>query len=397
VRRLLRQRDARILFAGQTLGTFGDRAMLLAMAVWVRVLTGSPAAAGLLIFAIVAPYLLAPLAGMLADRVPRRRLMITTDLAMGSLVLVLLAVRGPAQVWLIYLVAGLYGVAGTLLDSSQSALLTVMVPADLLGDLNGLLQSAQGGLRLVAPAAGVGIYAAWGGGTVAAVDAGTFGISALCLALLQVREPAPPPEDQGWLTEGSAGLRHLFATVELRRIVLAVASAMLVVGFLETLAFVVLQQELHRPPTFLGVLSPAQGAGAVLGGLVAGAVRRRVGDVRLVGLGLGLVAAGVGLMLVPVLTAVVAGSAVGGLGIAWGIVGITTAIQTRTPARLQGRAAAGANALVSLPQTVSIALGAALSTIVPYRVLLLSIVAVCAGGGLFLTMTSEESPGTLET
>jgi hypothetical protein len=55
VRRLLRHRDARLLVAGQTLSVFGDRAMFLALGVWVKELTGSSAAAGLVFFAYTAP------------------------------------------------------------------------------------------------------------------------------------------------------------------------------------------------------------------------------------------------------------------------------------------------------------------------------------------------------
>ena len=55
MRRLLRHRDARLLVVGQTLSVFGDRAMFLALGVWVKELTGSSAAAGLVFFAYAAP------------------------------------------------------------------------------------------------------------------------------------------------------------------------------------------------------------------------------------------------------------------------------------------------------------------------------------------------------
>ena len=73
---LLRHRDARLLLAGQSLSLLGDRAMFLALGVWVKSLTGSSAAAGLVFFAYGLPGLTAPAAGLLVDRVRRRRLMI---------------------------------------------------------------------------------------------------------------------------------------------------------------------------------------------------------------------------------------------------------------------------------------------------------------------------------
>jgi hypothetical protein len=63
------------------------------------------------------------------------------------------------------------------------------------------------------------------------------------------------------------------------------------------------------------------------------------------------------------------GVAVAGFGISWLIVGLMTALQVRTPLRLQGRVASAADVLISTPQTVSIALGAALVAVVDYRLL----------------------------
>jgi MFS family permease len=81
---------------------------------------------------------------------------------------------------------------------------------------------------------------------------------------------------------------------------------------------------------------------------------------------------------------VAVGFAVAGFGIAWLIVGFGTSIQLRTPARLQGRVASAANAMVSTPQTVSIALGAALVTVVDYRALVVVMTVVVSACGVYL-------------
>ena len=79
MRTLLAYRDARLLLAGQTLSAFGDWAMLIVLAVWMKSLTHSNALAGLTFFVFAAGSLLAPLGGLLADRVRRRPLMIVSD------------------------------------------------------------------------------------------------------------------------------------------------------------------------------------------------------------------------------------------------------------------------------------------------------------------------------
>jgi hypothetical protein len=84
------------------------------------------------------------------------------------------------------------------------------------------------------------------------------------------------------------------------------------------------------------------------------------------------------------LPVVLVGIAVAGAGIAWLIVGFATAIQLRSPARLQGRVAGAADTLVSTPQTVSIALGAALVTLLDYRLLVVFSCLVTLGCGAYL-------------
>ena len=64
-------------------------------------------------------------------------------------VVALLAVRDPGDVWIIYLIALLYGVVGTVFYPARSALLRIMLPEDLLAEANGVLSAIREGLRIV--------------------------------------------------------------------------------------------------------------------------------------------------------------------------------------------------------------------------------------------------------
>jgi MFS family permease len=384
VRAIVTHPGVRRLIAGHTLSTLGDRAMFLVFAIWAKSLTGSNAAGGLAFLAIIGPTALSPFVGLLVDRFRRRPLMIATDLILAAAVLLLLLVRAAGDLWLLYVVAVLYGLGSSLFAAAQSAFLTVMLPAEMLGDANAGLQTVGEGVRLFAPLAGAALFAAAGGGSVAALDAATFVVSALCLATLRVHErPAPRPQHD-LRRELIAGMRHVLAPGTLRRVVLTVAGAMLVIGFAETFMFAVIDHGLHRPPSFLGVLSTAQGIGAVVGGLSAGSALRRLGDVRITAVGMVLFALGELALIVPHIGAVLAGLVIAGAGLPWAIVGSVTALQRRTPQALQGRAYAAADALVTTPQTVSIAVGAALSALVDYRLLILATTAVMGACGITL-------------
>jgi hypothetical protein len=96
---------------------------------------------------------------------------------------------------------------------------------------------------------------------------------------------------------------------------------------------------------------------------------RRIGEVRLVGLGLALFAVADLCLIAPSLGVVIAAAPVAGIGVAWAIVGFSTALQTRTPLVIQGRVSAAADLTLSIAQTTSIGTGALLSTFVDYRIL----------------------------
>jgi len=382
--RLLGIRNVRVFVAGWTASVFGDWAMFIVLGVWTKDLTGSNSAAGLVFFALALPSLFSPFAGLVVDRLPRRPLLMWTYAAEAVVVLSLLFVHDRGDVWIIYAVTVFYGAAGTFAASARSALLTVMVPQELLGESNGVLQTLREGLRLIAPLVGALIYASVGGGAVAILDSASFVAVVIALGLIRLEEPRFQREEQHFVTELLAGVRHVFATLPLRQIVLATGVCLLVVGFSETLIFAVLDQGLHQPASFFGVLSSLQGVGAIAGGVTAARVMRRIGDVKLVGLGMGLFAVGELSFVSHSLPLVLAGIACAGAGIAWLIVGYITAIQVRTPLRLQGRVLSASDTLVNTPQTISIALGALLTTLIDYRILVVLMAVVTSMAGAFL-------------
>jgi MFS family permease len=273
---------------------------------------------------------------------------------------------------------------------AQAALLRVMLPQELLADANGALSTMRQGLRLVAPLAGAGLYAAFGGWVVAILDAATFAGSAVLMSRMRVAEERPEPPEHHFLREVTAGIEHIWRTLPLRQMLTGGTVALLVAGFAETLIFSVIQH-LGKPPSFFGVLGTLQGVGSIAGGVTAAAVVRRLGEMRSVGIGLALFGFGDLLLVVPTLPVVMIGFAIAGVGLTWAIVGYTTALQTRTPLLIQGRVSGAAELSLSVAQTVSIAAGAALSTVIDYRILLAAMAGVIAVSAVYL-VTRREPP-----
>jgi MFS family permease len=393
--RLWRVRDARVFLAGQAVSAFGDSALWLATGIWVKSLTGSSAAAGLTFFFFSAPTLLAPLSGLVVDRVSRRRLLVMVNAATGAAVLALLLVHGAGQVWLIYLVMVVYGASYSMIGAAQSALLASLLPVELLADANGALRTLQATLGLVAPLTGAGLFALLGPHALVLLDAATFAVPVLCALSLRVAEVPIRSSVTRWSTELCAGVRHLAANPPLRQVTAAAMCAVLGFGFSETTIFAVVGEGLHRRAAFVGVLVGLQGAGAVLGGLTAAPLLRRIGERWLIATGLLLLGVASLLEIPPSLGSVLPGIVLFGLSLPWVIVGVTTLVQRLTPSELQGRVYAAADAVITTPQTISIAVGAVLVGIAGYQVLL-GVMAACNGlAGAYLARgyrCSDEQP-----
>jgi MFS family permease len=394
MRRLARIPAARTYLLGQSLSILGDTALWLALAIWVRELTGSSAAAGLSFVFLVGPFLLGPLWGALADRVRRRPLLLALNMAGTALTLALLGVRGPHQVWLIYAVMTGYGVLSALLTAAQAGLLHSLVPEDLLGDATGALSTVREGMRLVAPLLGAGLFAAAGGHVVAVVDSATFAAAAVTVLRTRVVEPPPAPRPSRLRTEVAAGLTHIRRDATLLRLVVTFGLAATVLGFGETTGIAAITDGLHESATWIGVTQSVMGVGALVGGATLAPAMRRWGEVRVAGAGLLAFAAGSACFLVPSLAVVVATRTVAGFGLPWAVGAFNTALLRRTPSALQGRVSATAEMTFALPQTLSIAVGAGLVAAVGFRPLVVAeaLVILASGGWLLLRRTSAPLP-----
>jgi MFS family permease len=239
-------------------------------------------------------------------------------------------------------------------------------------------------LSLVAPLTGAGLYALVGPRPLIIIDAASFAVPVLCALALRLRETKPSRQAVRWRAEVSAGVRHLAGTPTLRQVTVAAIFAVLGFGFSETTVFAVAGTGLHKPPAFVGVLISLQGLGAVVAGPTAAPMIRKIGERSLIAFGLFLTAAGALLETLPTPAGVLPGVVLFGFSLPWVLVGLTTLVQRQTPPELQGRVYAAADAVITTPQTISVALGAALVGVVGYRVLLVSMAASNALAGAYL-------------
>lgn len=273
----LANRNYRRYFAGQAVSLIGTWMQTVAQSWLVLTITGSGAALGLIVALQFLPVLLlAPYGGVVADRLPKRRLLIATQttLAVLALTLGVLVVSGAVALWEVALLAlGLGLVQAFDSPARQSFVLEMVGPTDLRNavSLNSVLVNAA---RAVGPAVAGVLIATVGVGVCFLVNAASFVAVLASLATLDVaglhRSP-PIQRARGQLREGFAYVR---ATPTL-------AVPLLMMALIGTLAYefqvvlpVVARETFHGGAGAYGAMTAAMGAGAVVGGLVVAGYAR---------------------------------------------------------------------------------------------------------------------------
>ncbi|WP_369037959.1 MFS transporter [Streptomyces adonidis] len=368
--RILRDPTTAPCLAAVVLSGFGTSALWLASGIWVKDLTGSNTLAALCLLTMWAPTLAGPFLGTIADRVPRKPLLIRTNLTLAALLLTLFAVDSPDRVWILFSVLFLYGTAGVVHDAAESALMAQAVDKSLLGDFNGLRMTANEGMKLIAPLAGAGLYAAYGGPTVALLDALTFVLAAIVYARVRVEAAeAAEAATTTWRTQLTEGTHHLRHHPTLRPLVLAAGTTMLLTGIASALLYAVIES-LGHSPTYAGPLYVLQGVGSVFVGLTSGPLLRRLGERKFAAYGIALTAVATTLKAVPSDAVFLISGVATGIGLPCALIAGLTAVQRETPNELLGRTAATANTLMFAPTAIGLAIGAALVEPVDHRALL---------------------------
>ncbi|MEQ1700586.1 MAG: MFS transporter [Ilumatobacteraceae bacterium] len=360
---------------------FGDSALYLTLAIWVKDLTDSDAAAGFVFLFLGLPFFLAPLAGQLADRASRRKVVVVANIVSALGVLTLGLVDGRSQVWLIYLVTFVYGSLTYVTGAAGAGLVRDLLADDQLASGNALLNTTDQALRLASPLVGAGAYALWGGFAIAGVTSVMLLTAAAVASTVKVVESPPTTERSPFRTEVTAGFRHLRSVPLLARLTLATAAAFGITGLANVVVFALVDEGLGRDSEFFAVLAAIQGAGAVVGGLTAAAVIRRLGERNTVALAIAMLGVFLGVAAIPEVIVVSVCMAMIGLSIPWQLVAFTTLRQKMTPARLQGRVSSATNMALNGPQTAGTALGAVLVALVDYRILVVAMgvgVLLCA-------------------
>lgn len=284
--RALRSRNYRLFVAGQGVSLIGTWMQQVAMSWLVYRLTGSVLLLGVVSFVSHIPiFVLAPLAGVLADRCDRRRLLMATQsLAMcQAALLTYLVLTGQVQVWHIMVLSFIQGLANALDGPARQSFVVQMVDQrEDLGNAIALNSSMVSAARLIGPSIAGLLVSTVGEGVCFALNSASFLAMILALAFIRVRQWENLRQRQHLLSELREGLVYAFGFGPIRSILLLVALINLLGMPYTTLLPVFASDVLHGGAHTFGFLTAAAGGGALAGTLFLASRRSVLGLGRLI-------------------------------------------------------------------------------------------------------------------
>lgn len=272
-----RSREFRLVWSAQAVSLIGDAAFLTALGWRAFTLAGSGKLGLVLVCQALAMLTTVLIGGALADRLPRRTMMIASDLARLAAVGALAGFDASGRLGypLLLVLATMMGLGDGFFYPAFGGIVPLLVEPSAVPSANAMIGVARWSSALVGPSLAALVYGAAGSATIFALDAGSFLFSATLLWTTKPR-PVEPSEAEGTLREIWAGVRYvsrvpwLWVTISMFAVVL-----MLQFAPQQVLMPKLVAQHFHRGVAAYGLLASLLGLGTVLGTLLFGQLQPR--------------------------------------------------------------------------------------------------------------------------
>jgi MFS family permease len=277
---VLRHRDFRLLWLAGLASVLGDRIVTVALALFVIDLTGNATDLGIVLAAHAIPLVgFMLIGGIWADRVPRHRLMVLTDLIRFVLhaALAALIISGEVAIWHVVVIEALFGTAEAFFRPASTAVIPQTVPESEIQEANALVGMSNNICEFAGPALATALVLGVGAGEAFAVDAATFLISAALLVRMSPRRReaaagADLAEDRDEDDSMVAQLRAGYEEVRARAWVWATLIAACALVFFGLAPWFVLgpivAEENYGGTDIYGIVTAALGAGTIVGSIL---------------------------------------------------------------------------------------------------------------------------------
>ena len=260
-----------VFLVGQTITTFGSLLVQYALLWHLTLTTKSGVVLALAaVFGFLPQAIVSIFAGVWADRVNRKLMIIVSDstIALATLVLAFFMLSGVDDLWLVFLVMAVRSVGAGIQMPAISALIPQIVPTDKLMRVNGINSSVQSSLLIIGPVAAAGIYSTFSLAAILFVDVVTavIGLSLLATIAVPTLSRAASDDKPSYFTDLREGLKYIFSHDLVRWVMVIYSIVFLLVVAPSNLSPLMLARTFGDDVWLLTILELSFGIGMVAGG-----------------------------------------------------------------------------------------------------------------------------------
>lgn len=399
---VLKNRNFLGLWLSQLVSKIGDNFAVVAALVLINELAARPGFAVVVVAtAMTIPQLFALVSGVLIDRFSRKAIMIAADLLRAGIILLVLLVRTPDRLFILYLAAFALMAAGAVYTAARNASLPNLVPEEDLLTANALIQATELISLIFGAALATLVISLTSMYTAFVVDAATFVVSALFLVTIHIprarraaTSTAPRGEFRKFWHEFVDGVRYISGNRPLLLLMAITTMATLGLSATILLAAAYFRQLLGISPEYLGLLQATEGLGMALGAVLISAYAswarsRQIVSVAMILLGFGILI----FALAPSYWLVLIGALIVGLCVVSARTTLAAMTQALVPDVQRGRVESAMVTVIGIGTMGSLILAGLLADVLgPERVFVITGIVVLAAGvaSIFALREAEE-------
>ena len=275
------KRRVTVFLVGQTITTFGSFLVQYAIMWHLTLTTKSGLVLALAaVFGFLPQAVVSIFAGVWADRVNRKMMIIVSDsvIALSTLILAMYMLSGVDDLWLIFLVMAVRSIGAGVQMPAISALVPQIVPTDKLLTVNGINSSISSSLQLLAPVAAAGVYASMSLAAILFIDVITavIGLSLLATVAVPTLARAASSDKPSYFSDLKEGLNYIFSNQLVRWVMAIFAIVFLLIVAPSNLSPLMLVRTFGSDVWMLTVLELSFGIGMLIGGALVAIFAKKI-------------------------------------------------------------------------------------------------------------------------
>lgn len=275
------KRRVTVFLVGQTITTFGSFLVQYAIMWHLTLTTKSGLVLALAaVFGFLPQAVVSIFAGVWADRVNRKMMIIVSDsvIALSTLILAMYMLSGVEDLWLIFLVMAVRSIGAGVQMPAISALVPQIVPTDKLLTVNGINSSISSSLQLIAPVAAAGVYASMSLAAILFIDVITavIGLSLLATVAVPTLARAASSDKPSYFSDLKEGLNYIFSNQLVRWVMAIFAIVFLLIVAPSNLSPLMLVRTFGSDVWMLTVLELSFGIGMLIGGALVAIFAKKI-------------------------------------------------------------------------------------------------------------------------